>query len=86
MPDADAGEAASRTRFFAMAMGCPCFIVAVISFIFVILSGSTAHLILGVLLLILSAAGCGAGCCYAIHCAPPRDEDVEAPAAAAPRV
>ena len=76
----------SRTRFFAMAMGCPCFIVAVISFIFVILSGSPAHLIVGVLLLILSAAGCGVGYCYAIHCAPPRDEDVEAPAAAAPRV
>jgi len=79
-------SAASRTRFFAMAMGCPCFIVAVICFIFVILNGTTAFFILGVLLLILSAAGCGAGCCYAIHCAPPRDEDVEAPAAAAPRV
>ena len=79
-------SAASRTRFFAMAMGCPCFVVAVYFFIIVILSGSTAHLILGVLLLILSAAGCGAGCCYAIHCASPRDEDVEAPAAAAPRV
>ena len=76
----------SRTRFFAMAMGCPCFIVAVICFIFVILNGTTAFFILGVLLLILSAAGCGAGCYYAIHCAPPRDEDVEAPAAAAPRV
>ena len=50
-------SAASRTRFFAMAMGCPCFIVAVISFIFVILNGTTAFFILGVLLLILSAAG-----------------------------
>ena len=61
-------SAASRTRFFAMAMGCPCFIVAVICFIFVILNGTTAFFILGVLLLILSAAGCGVGWCYsAIH-------------------
>ena len=82
----EAAAAARRRRFFAMAMGCPGFIVAVICFIFVILNGTTAFFILGVLLLILSAAGCGAGCCYAIHCAPPRDEDVEAPAAAAPRV
>ena len=58
-------SAASRTRFFAMAMGCPCFIVAVICFIFVILNGTTAFFILGVLLL---AAGCGVGwCCSAIH-------------------
>ena len=36
-------SAASRTRFFAMAMGCPCFIVAVICFIFVILNNGLLH-------------------------------------------
>ena len=36
----------------------------------------------------LSAAGCLAGCCYAAFCSatPPGEDDVEAPAAAAPRV
>ena len=77
----------SRTCFFAMAMGCPCFIVAVILFILnEIVFHSVGGAVISIFLFMLSAAGCGVGYCYAIHCAPPRDEDVEAPAAAAPRV
>ena len=77
----------SRTCFIAMAMGCPCFIVAVILFIMnEIFYHSPGGAVISIFLLMLSAAGCVAGCCCAIHCAPPREDDVEAPAAAAPRV
>ena len=80
----------SRTRFFAMAMGCPCFIVAVILFIMnEIFYHSPGGAVISIFLLMLSAAGCVAGCCCAAICSatPPGDDDVEAPAAvAAPRV
>ena len=80
----------SRTCFFAMAMGCPCFIVAVILFIMnEIFYHSPGGAVISIFLLMLSAAGCVAGCCCAAICSatPPGDDDVEAPAAvAAPRV
>ena len=79
----------SRTRFFAMAMGCPCFIVAVILFIMnEIFYHSPGGAVISIFLLMLSAAGCVAGYCYAAFCSatPPGEDDVEAPAAAAPRV
>ena len=71
-----------------MAMGCPCFIVAVILFILnEIVFHSVGGAVISIFLFMLSAAGCGVGYCYAIHCAPPGNDDVEAPAAAAaPRV
>ena len=91
--DADADDAAdekSRTRFLAMAMGCPCFIVAVILFIMnEIVFYSVGGAVLSIFLFMLSAAGCVAGCCCAAICSatPPGEDDVEAPAAvAAPRV
>ena len=80
----------SRTCFIAMAMGCPCFIVAVILFIMnEIFYHSPGGAVISIFLLMLSAAGCVAGCCCAAICSatPPGDDDVEAPAAvAAPRV
>ena len=84
----------SRTRrhlnLRAMAMGCPCFIVAVILFIMnEIFYHSPGGAVISIFLLMLSAAGCVAGCCCAAICSatPPGDDDVEAPAAvAAPRV
>ena len=80
----------SRTRFFAMAMGCPCFIVAVILFIMnEIFYHSPGGAVISIFLFMLSAAGCVAGCCCSAICSatPPGDDDVEAPAAvAAPRV
>ena len=80
----------SRTCFIAMAMGCPCFIVAVILFIMnEIFYHSPGGAVISIFLFILSAAGCVAGCCCAAICSatPPGDDDVEAPAAvAAPRV
>ena len=80
----------SRTYFIAMAMGCPCFIVAVILFIMnEIFYHSPGGAVISIFLLMLSAAGCVAGCCCAAICSatPPGDDDVEAPAAvAAPRV
>ena len=83
-------SAASRTRFFAMAMGCPCFIVAVILFIMnEIFYHSPGGAVISIFLFMLSAAGCVAGCCCAAICSatPPGEDDVEAPAAvAAPRV
>ena len=80
----------SRTHFFAMAMGCPCFIVAVILFILnEIVFHSVGGAVISIFLFMLSAAGCVAGCCCAAICSatPPGEDDVEAPAAvAAPRV
>ena len=78
----------SRTCFFAMAMGCPCFIVAVILLFLGAFMGGFDIIAISVYLFMLSAVGCVAGCCYAAICSatPPRDDDVEAPAAAAPRV
>ena len=76
--------------FIAMAMGCPCFIVAVILFIMnEILFHSVVEAVISIFLFMLSAAGCVAGYCYAAFCSatPPGEDDVEAPAAvAAPRV
>ena len=82
-----------------MAMGCPCFIVAVILFILnEIVFHSVGGAVISIFLFILSAAGCVAGCCCAAICsaideatswrgAPRGEDDVEAPAAvAAPRV
>ena len=72
-----------------MAMGCPCFIVAVILFIMnEILFHSVGEAVISIFLFMLSAAGCVAGYCYAAFCSatPPGEDDVEAPAAAAPRV
>ena len=77
-----------RECFFAMAMGCPCFIVAVILFIMnEILFHSVDEAVISIFLFMLSAAGCVAGYCYAAFCSatPPGEDDVEAPAAAAPR-
>ena len=79
----------SRTCFFAMAMGCPCFIVAVILFIMnEIFYHSPGGAVISIFLFMLSAAGCVAGCCCAAICSatPPGEDDVEAPAAAAARV
>jgi len=79
----------SRARFFAMAMGCPCFILAVILFIMnEIAFHSVGGAVISIFLFMLSAAGCVAGYCYAAFCpaTPPGEDDVEAPAAAAPRV
>ena len=74
----------------SMAMGCPCFIVAVILFIMnEILFHSVGEAVISIFLFMLSAAGCVAGYCYAAFCSatPPGEDDVEAPAAvAAPRV
>ena len=78
-----------RECFFAMAMGCPCFIVAVILFIMnEILFHSVGEAVISIFLFMLGAAGCVAGYCYAAFCSatPPGEDDVEAPAAAAPRV
>ena len=74
--------------FIAMAMGCPCFIVAVILLFLGAFMGGFDIIAISVYLFMLSAVGCVAGCCYAAICSatPPRDDDVEAPAAAAPRV
>ena len=77
-----------RECFFAMAMGRPCFIVAVILFIMnEILFHSVGEAVISIFLFMLSAAGCVAGYCYAAFCSatPPGEDDVEAPAAAAPR-
>ncbi len=80
----------AREYFFAMAMGCPCFIVAVILFIMnEIVFHSVGGAVLSIFLFMLSAAGCVAGYCYAALCSatPPGEDDGEAPAAAAaPRV
>ena len=74
----------------SMAMGCPCFIVAVILFILnEIFYHSPGGAVISIFLFMLSAAGCVAGCCCSAICSatPPGDDDVEAPAAvAAPRV
>ena len=73
----------------SMAMGCPCFIVAVILFIMnEIFYHSPGGAVLSIFLFMLSAAGCVAGCCLSAICpaTPPGEDDVEAPAAAAPRV
>ena len=72
-----------------MAMGCPCFIVAVILFIMnEIVFHSVGGAVISIFLFMLSAAGCVAGYCYAAFCpaTPPGEDDVEAPAAATPRV
>ena len=74
----------SRTRFFAMAMGCPCFIVAVILFIMnEIFYHSPGGAVISIFLLMLSAAGCVAGCCCAAICSatPPGEDYAEALAA-----
>ncbi len=84
----------SRTHFFAMAMGCPCFIVAVILFFLGTFMGGIDIIAISIYLFMLSAAGGVAGCCCAAICsaideatswrgAPRGEDDVEAPAAAA---
>lgn len=77
-----------REGRFAMAMGCPCFIVAVILFILnEIVFHSVGGGVISIFLFMLSAAGCVAGCCCAAICSatPPGEDDVEAPTAVAPR-
>ena len=74
---------ASSRRFFAIPVGI--FVVALVCFLVGGYFGGIMLIFASFVLAILSFACC----CCAIHCnpcAPPREDDVEAPAAAAPRV
>ena len=67
----------------SMAMGCPCFIVAVILFIMnEIFYHSPGGAVISIFLFMLSAAGCVAGCCLSAICpaTPPGEDDVAAQA------